>query len=102
MKQDLCFVGHSHAPLIFFMEADRVKKTFESPLSISPGKKYIVNVGSVGQPRDGNPKAAFSIYDTDKMTIEIKRVGYDIEGAKNKILKTGLPRMLAYRLVEGH
>ncbi len=101
METDLCFIGHSHVPVMFFMEKDDVEYRFENFISIKPGKKYIVNVGSVGQPRDGNPEAAYSIFDTDKMSVEIKRVEYDIESAKNKILKTGLPEMLAYRLLEG-
>jgi diadenosine tetraphosphatase ApaH/serine/threonine PP2A family protein phosphatase len=102
MREGLCFVGHSHAPLVFFTEGDKIKKTFDRPINIRSGKRYIVNVGSVGQPRDGDPRASFCIYDTDKKTIEIKRVAYDIESAKKKILSAGLPGVLAYRLVEGH
>ncbi len=101
MEQGLCFVGHSHVPVIFFMEDRDIKHGFDNFIKIKPGKKYIVNVGSVGQPRDGNRKAAFSIFDTDKMTVEIKRVDYDIDSAKNKILAAGLPEILAYRLLEG-
>ncbi|MFC1624590.1 metallophosphoesterase family protein [Candidatus Omnitrophota bacterium] len=101
MERDLCFVGHTHTPIIFFMEGDKVKYTLENLIKLKPKVKYIVNVGSVGQPRDGNPKAAFSIYDSDKKTIEIKRVRYDIERAKHKILDTPLPEHLGYRLSEG-
>lgn len=101
MERDLCFVGHSHIPVVFFMEDNDIRHAFEDLVDLKEGEKYIINVGSVGQPRDGNPLAAFSIFDSDKMTVEIKRVDYDIEGAKNKILRAGLPEMLGYRLAEG-
>jgi len=73
----------------------------EASVKLKQGVKYIVNVGSVGQPRDNNPLAAYSIFDSGKKTVEIKRISYDIEGAKNKILKSSLPDILGYRLVEG-
>lgn len=101
MEKDICFVGHSHVPMIFFMKGDKIGYTFDNFIKIERKIKYIVNVGSVGQPRDGNPDTAFSIFDTERMSIEIKRAGYDIEGAKNKILKAGLPEILGYRLLEG-
>jgi diadenosine tetraphosphatase ApaH/serine/threonine PP2A family protein phosphatase len=65
------------------------------------GNKYLINVGSVGQPRDGDPRACYCIFDTDKKTISIKRVEYDVKKAHDKILAAGLPIMLAYRLLEG-
>ena len=61
----------------------------------------IVNVGSVGQPRDGNPMAAFALLDTATCTIEIRRVPYDIEAAAEKIVKAGLPILNAWRLYVG-
>lgn len=100
-KTNLCFVGHSHVPVVFSMEDDVIKYTYRNLIELKKAVKYIVNVGSVGQPRDGNPSAAFSIYDSDRMTVEIKRVNYDIESAKNKILSAGLPEFLGQRLVEG-
>ena len=101
METSLCFIGHSHVSVIFFMEGDKIRYTFENFIKIKPEVKYIVNVGSIGQPRDGNPKASFSIFDSDRMTIKTQRVEYDIEAAKNKILKAGLPEILGYRLLEG-
>lgn len=101
MEKNLCFVGHSHMPAVFFMKKDKVTHTCETFININPGIKYIVNVGSVGQARDGNPLAAYCIFDTDKATIETRRVRYDVEAAKNKILDAGLPKVLAYRLLEG-
>ena len=101
MERDLCFVGHSHTPVVFWLERDEIRHSFEGLIKLRQDVKYIINVGSVGQPRDNNPKACLSIFDSSKNTIEIKRVGYDTEGAKNKILKAGLPESLGYRLLEG-
>ena len=101
MEKGLCFVGHSHIPGVFFMDEDRIGYGMEASVKLKQGVKYIVNVGSVGQPRDNNPLAAYSIFDSGKKTVEIKRISYDIEGAKNKILKSSLPDILGYRLVEG-
>lgn len=83
-RTKVCFIGHTHFPAEYSKEAKR-----------------LINVGSVGQPRDGNPKAAYCIYDPDKNTIEIKRIEYDIKTTMNKILAAGLPNILAFRLVEG-
>jgi len=101
MEEDICFIGHSHIPAVFFMHEGKVKRATEDSIKVEPGLKYIINVGSVGQPRDGNPQAGFCIYDSNKKTVEIKRVDYDIEVAKNKILKAGLPEKLGYRLLTG-
>lgn len=101
MKNDLCFIGHSHFAGIFSSDKDGARLMLGSHVKMSPDRKYIVNVGSVGQPRDGNPRASFAIYDDSKMTVEIKRVEYDIKFAQEKILKAGLPEWLALRLAEG-
>ncbi len=58
-------------------------------------------MGSVGQPRDGNPQAAYCIYDTDKENIQIKRISYDIQTTRQKIINEGLPRFLGERLLLG-
>jgi diadenosine tetraphosphatase ApaH/serine/threonine PP2A family protein phosphatase len=84
---------------IFYSET-RVKFTIEKT-RIEPDKKYVVNAGSIGQPRDSNPLAAYVIYDEAEGTIEVKRVPYDIKKAQEKILKAGLPAILAYRLAQG-
>ena len=64
-------------------------------------KKYQINVGSVGQPRDGDFRSSYCIYDVDERLIINRRVGYDIKTAQEKILKAGLPEQLAHRLAEG-
>ena len=72
-----------------------------SKFKVDPSKKYFINVGAVGQPRDNNPKCAYVIYDTTAATIEIRRLEYDIAAAQKKILAAGLPERLAERLAYG-
>jgi predicted phosphodiesterase len=102
LETDVCFVGHSHVTGIFVKDSDgRIDYRVDNKLNLEDGKKYIVNVGSVGQPRDGNPKAAYCIYDTKKKELRIKRVSYDIKAASRKIIDAGLPPFLAERLFVG-
>jgi len=101
MKRPVCFVGHSHVPGIFVQEHNKINHLDELQVEISKNKKYIVNVGSVGQPRDGDNRAAYCIYDTDSHLIEIKRIEYNIKEAQQKIAQTGLPLFLARRLSDG-
>jgi diadenosine tetraphosphatase ApaH/serine/threonine PP2A family protein phosphatase len=101
MKTAVCFVGHSHSPGIFSSGARKAVRSAGNDVVLVGGEKYIVNVGSVGQPRDGDPRAAYAIFDTARSTVTIKRVGYDIKKAQEKILAAGLPPGLAYRLSEG-
>ena len=96
----VCFFGHTHVPVAFIRDSVVRGGTY-SKFKVEPGKKYFVNVGAVGQPRDGNPKAAYVIYDTDENTIEIRRLDYDIAAAQKKILAAGLPPRLAERLAYG-
>jgi diadenosine tetraphosphatase ApaH/serine/threonine PP2A family protein phosphatase len=70
-------------------------------LKIHKNQKYLINVGSVGQPRDGDWRAAYCIYDTEKNEIRLRRLPYDIEGAQKAILDNGLPEKLASRLAIG-
>src|SRR5579859_5200755 len=101
----VCFFGHTHVPLAFIREAsptgNQVRGGTYSKFKVDPTKKYFVNVGSVGQPRDNNPKAAYVIYDVDEATIELRRLDYDIAAAQKKILDAGLPPRLAERLAFG-
>jgi predicted phosphodiesterase len=96
----VCFFGHTHVP-VAFMKDSVVRGGTYSKFKTEPGKKYFVNVGAVGQPRDNNPKASYVIYDTDEGTIEIRRLDYDIATAQKKILAAGLPERLAERLAYG-
>ncbi len=101
MKTRILFVGHSHVPGIFEYKNGNLKYFCQEKIKPYKNAKYIVNTGSVGQPRDGDKRASFVIYDTHSDEICIKRVKYDIGKAKEKILKAGLPSMLADRLSRG-
>lgn len=101
MTTRIAFIGHSHVPGIFSLEKEMIEYTGGPKVKISKDKKYLVNVGSVGQPRDGDWRASFSIWDRDAETIEIRRVKYDVDKAQKKILDAGLPEILAQRLSEG-
>ena len=96
----VCFFGHTHVPLAFMRDTTVRGGTYYK-FKIDPAKKYFINVGAVGQPRDNNPKAAYVIYDMDAGTIELRRLEYDIAAAQKKILDAGLPERLAERLAYG-
>jgi diadenosine tetraphosphatase ApaH/serine/threonine PP2A family protein phosphatase len=96
----LCFHGHTHTPRIFVKDS-RVEELPVTPLRIRPQLKYFINVGSVGQPRDGDWRAAYAVYDSADATIEIRRLEYDVESAQRKIREAGLPETLAARLAVG-
>jgi diadenosine tetraphosphatase ApaH/serine/threonine PP2A family protein phosphatase len=96
----ICFFGHTHVAGAFVRE-DGVKRVKVDELAIEPTKKYLINTGSVGQPRDGDWRAAYCIYHVDKNVVEQRRVKYDLATAQEKIIKAGLPRLLAERLKLG-
>lgn len=96
----LCFIGHTHAPKAYVRDGS-VRTLPLDVLMLQPGKKYLVNVGSVGQPRDGDWRSAYCIYDTGAEEIHLRRIPYDLNGAQSAILNAGLPRKLAERLAVG-
>jgi predicted phosphodiesterase len=105
MKNRICLVGHTHVPVIIGIREDgnydgRLIKD-NDVIYLGDYKKVIVNVGSVGQPRDGNPKAACGILDTEKQEISIFRLEYDIEAVQKKMEECNLPRPLIDRLSHG-
>lgn len=102
LENNICFVGHSHVAGIFIMgKDDRIHYQEHPRTEIKEANKYIINVGSVGQPRDGNPCAAFCIYDTLRKEVLIKRINYDIKAVREKIISAGLPMFLGDRLLMG-
>lgn len=102
LENNICFVGHTHVPGVFIRSGDnRVYYQEDNSIDIKEDNKYIINMGSVGQPRDGNPQAAYGIYDTKKSNVQIKRIGYDIQAARKKIISAGLPQFLGERLLVG-
>ena len=96
----VCFFGHTHVPVAFVRDS-MVRGGTYSKFRVEPGKKYFVNVGAVGQPRDGNPKSGYVVYDLNESTIELRRLDYDIPKAQKKIMEAGLPQRLADRLAVG-
>jgi len=96
----LCFFGHTHWPTAFVRD-DNVRRIPVGQIVLSPGKKYFINGGSVGQPRDRDWRAAYSILHTDRQVVEQRRIKYDLEMAQRKIREAGLPDRLADRLAVG-
>ncbi|MEY2541792.1 MAG: hypothetical protein QOI22_1394 [Verrucomicrobiota bacterium] len=97
----VCFFGHTHVPMAFIQEEGGVRRVRVDQLSIDAAKKYFINTGSVGQPRDGDWRAAYCVYHLEKNVVEQCRVQYDLETAQKKIDKAGLPALLAERLAIG-
>ena len=83
-ETQICFFGHTHVPLAFIKEGPVRTEHGWSSIGIKEGCRYFINVGSVGQPRDGNPKTGYVIYDTDAQRVTIKRLDYDIEAARRR------------------
>jgi diadenosine tetraphosphatase ApaH/serine/threonine PP2A family protein phosphatase len=102
----LCFVGHSHRPGVWSLgssgpDYDPSAGGSARSTALEPGRRYIVNVGSVGQPRDRDPRAAYAVWDQERRTVAIRRVAYELREAARKIVAAGLPRALADRLAHG-
>lgn len=109
----LCFHGHTHVPKVFYFDpgSGRTYEDFaalehlyvsgESEFILNPNLKYFINVGSVGQPRDNDPRACYGIYDSDYKIVKIKRVVYDVQSASDAVRMVGLPDYLAERLLRG-
>ncbi len=98
----LCFVGHSHVPAMWsFGSSGPDYARGDVSISLDAGRRYIVNVGSVGQPRDRDVRAAYAVWDVDARRIAVRRVPYDVGAARAKIEEAGLPRFLADRLAAG-
>lgn len=98
-SEQICFVGHSHVPCIIEMAPDGKIEIEAGSSRIKEESRYIINVGSVGQPRDGDARACLCIYEGDEVRIE--RFEYDKEAARRKILQAGLPSILGDRLIWG-
>lgn len=96
----LCFIGHTHAPKAYIRDGS-VRTIPLDVLALQQGKRYLINVGSVGQPRDGDWRSAYCVYDTATNEVNLRRVEYDLNGAQNAIIEAGLPRKLAERLAIG-
>jgi predicted phosphodiesterase len=100
LEESICFVGHTHDLDMVSFDGIRIQwdRLTQGPRRLSPDLRYIVNVGSVGQPRDGDNRAKYALWDTENHSLEIRFVEYDIASVLRKILKAGLPRAHARRL----
>jgi diadenosine tetraphosphatase ApaH/serine/threonine PP2A family protein phosphatase len=96
----VCFFGHTHEPFLFSTGIVVKKNTYDK-LKLKPGTQYLINAGSVGQPRDHDWRAAYVIYRPETLEVELRRIPYDIETTQKKILGAGLPPELAERLALG-
>jgi diadenosine tetraphosphatase ApaH/serine/threonine PP2A family protein phosphatase len=100
-QESLCFIGHSHYPGTFERFDGRVKYSRSAEVRLEAGRRYLVNVGAVGQPRDSDPRAAYVLYDEHERWVRHIRLEYDVAAAMKRILDAGLPRFLAERLQWG-
>lgn len=99
------FCGHVHRPALYSLSSTAKMTAFtptaDAPVPLLPGRRWLAVLGAVGQPRDGNPAAAYCLFDTESGELTYRRVPYDIEAAARRILQQGLPPFLAERLYAG-
>jgi diadenosine tetraphosphatase ApaH/serine/threonine PP2A family protein phosphatase len=100
MQTPVCFTGHSHVP-VAFVRTKLIDHSFAPEIALSGVDRSLINVGSVGQPRDDNPLTAFAVYDSTTREYRLYRVPYDARKAASKIRKVGLPHILGDRLLLG-
>lgn len=94
-----CFFGHTHHQALF--DGQELKRPQPGAVAVAPGCRVLINPGSVGQPRDGDPRAGFAVWDRTERVVTFHRVAYDVEGARQEIIAAGLPRLLGDRLLQG-
>lgn len=101
------FFGHTHIPSLFVLQPNGIEvavvqgDTFSLKLELEEGKRYLLNPGSIGQPRDRDPRASFITYDSERKVVRWQRVDYAISKAQERITRSGLPKVLADRLALG-
>lgn len=103
LSKKVCFIGHSHIPALYSLlpSGELSYETAFAETSLRGEGRFLINVGSVGQPRDGNASAAYGIYDPREEFFSLRRVPYDVGAAQRKILSAGLPSVLAERIGRG-
>jgi diadenosine tetraphosphatase ApaH/serine/threonine PP2A family protein phosphatase len=100
--QWLCFHGHTHLPMIFSLAPDgKVRGQAGHDIDVDPENRYLINVGSVGQPRDNDPRACYVLFDAERGSVRYRRVAYDIKKTQTKMAEAHLPSMLIERLEVG-
>jgi diadenosine tetraphosphatase ApaH/serine/threonine PP2A family protein phosphatase len=100
-EEQFCLIGHTHLPLVVSLAGGTLRAETESQIRLRPNIRYLINVGSVGQPRDGDPDAAYGVLDLEAGSLELRRVKYRVKRARRKILDAGLPEFLGERLLTG-
>jgi diadenosine tetraphosphatase ApaH/serine/threonine PP2A family protein phosphatase len=108
-RRPLCLFGHTHVPACYILSSETpdlmmvedVTRGRGIELTLDDARRFVVNPGAVGQPRDGDPRAAYAIYDSSARTLTLARVEYDVERAQHRIREAGLPDVLARRLAAG-
>jgi diadenosine tetraphosphatase ApaH/serine/threonine PP2A family protein phosphatase len=108
-QRPVCFFGHTHVPACYWIADEEPGDVYiedvatDGPMTlvIEPGRRYLINPGAVGQPRDGDPRAAYAVYDSEARTLTLARTEYDVEQAQRRIRDAGLPDILARRLAVG-
>lgn len=100
-RPSVCFFGHTHEQTSYSIEGPLITHELGESIRMESGKRYLVNPGAVGQPRDGDPRAAFLIYDAKARYVTLHRTEYDIASCQAGIIKAGLPAKLAQRLSIG-
>jgi predicted phosphodiesterase len=104
METSIGFFGHTHFPVVYLLrneKIDIVPLTQETKIKLDPNTRYLVNPGSIGQPRDKNPNPSYIIFDSNKKELHFKRFTYNIKETQRKIREAGLPEILASRLESG-
>ncbi len=104
-RRRACIFGHTHVPVVFQLSEAKEQLEVTMPageaevlISLEDEHKYLINPGSVGQPRDGDPRAAYAVIDSERREVTLYRVSYAVEIAQDKVLRAGLPDVLAHRL----
>jgi predicted phosphodiesterase len=103
----VCLFGHTHIPFVAGLRGEGELDILLAgdgdgrEIALFPGRRYVVNPGSVGQPRDGDPRAAYGVVDTEALTVAVRRVTYPVEQARDRIIAAGYPRRLGQRLMVG-
>ena len=100
-KTGICFYGHSHVPMVHERTMTGIVRRDPGEFPVALGSRLLINVGSVGQPRDGDPRASYVVYDAKQRAIKFRRVDYDVEAAMGRVIAAGLPERLAERLAVG-
>lgn len=100
-EESFCFIGHSHVPMLVLRTEIGTSELLDQEVALPAGARVLMNVGSVGQPRSGNPEACFAVLDLEDRSARLVSVPYDVQAARKKIIGAGLPRFLGDRLLLG-